>query len=159
MLMRWCEFIAGFGSAVAWPLVRGYAARVYEDQVLSVLSWRDESEAIALAKATEYGLTASILTNNVRTAFSDAQVRLCLDQRRFGPLLRHTFRRLQEQRHQAGNLGIKYSRARLSVNGSDFFGGDRCTFRGGRDEADAALRPTTSARPLSLESGSDAFRF
>ena len=32
MLMRWCEFIAGFGSAVAWPLVRGYAARaLYED--------------------------------------------------------------------------------------------------------------------------------
>jgi hypothetical protein len=25
----------------------------YEDPVLSVLSWRDESEAIALAKATE----------------------------------------------------------------------------------------------------------
>ena len=86
-------------SAVAWLLLRGYAARVYEDPVLSVLSWRDESEAIALAKATEYGLTASILTNNVRTAFSAArgQVRLCLDQRRFGPLLRRTFRRLQEQ--------------------------------------------------------------
>jgi hypothetical protein len=57
-------------SAVAWLLLRGYAARVYEDPVLSVLSWRDESEEIALAKATEYGLTASILTNNVRTAFS-----------------------------------------------------------------------------------------
>jgi 2-formylbenzoate dehydrogenase len=46
---------------------------LYEDSVLSVLSWRDESEAIALAKATEYGLTASILTNNVRTAFSAAR--------------------------------------------------------------------------------------
>ena len=44
-----------------------------EDPVLSVLSWRDESEAIALAKATEYGLTASILTNNVRTALSAAR--------------------------------------------------------------------------------------
>jgi betaine-aldehyde dehydrogenase len=44
-----------------------------EDPVLSVLSWRHESEAIAFAKATEYGLTASILTNNVRTAFSAAR--------------------------------------------------------------------------------------
>ena len=72
---------------------------LYEDPVLSVLSWRDESEAIALAKATEYDLTASILTNNVRSVQRRAsgQVRLCLDQRRFGPLLRRTFRRLQEQ--------------------------------------------------------------
>jgi betaine-aldehyde dehydrogenase len=36
--------------------------------VLSVFSWRDESEAIALANATEFGLTASILTSDIRTA-------------------------------------------------------------------------------------------
>jgi betaine-aldehyde dehydrogenase len=41
--------------------------------VLSVFSWRDESEAIALANATEYGLTASILTNDIRTALRAAR--------------------------------------------------------------------------------------
>jgi betaine-aldehyde dehydrogenase len=41
--------------------------------VLSVFSWRDESEAIALANATEYGLTASIFTNDIKTAFRAAR--------------------------------------------------------------------------------------
>jgi acyl-CoA reductase-like NAD-dependent aldehyde dehydrogenase len=41
--------------------------------VLSVFSWRDESDAIALANATEYGLTASILTNDIRTALRAAR--------------------------------------------------------------------------------------
>jgi acyl-CoA reductase-like NAD-dependent aldehyde dehydrogenase len=41
--------------------------------VLSVFSWRDESEVIALANATEYGLTASILTNDIRTALRTAR--------------------------------------------------------------------------------------
>jgi aldehyde dehydrogenase (NAD+)/betaine-aldehyde dehydrogenase len=41
--------------------------------VLSVFSWRDESEAVALANATEYGLTASILTNDIRTALRAAR--------------------------------------------------------------------------------------
>jgi aldehyde dehydrogenase (NAD+)/betaine-aldehyde dehydrogenase len=41
--------------------------------VLSVFSWRDESEAIALSNATEYGLTASILTNDIRTALRTAR--------------------------------------------------------------------------------------
>jgi hypothetical protein len=31
----------------------GLCGALYEDPVVSVLSWRDESEAIALAKATE----------------------------------------------------------------------------------------------------------
>ena len=50
------------------PLVRGYAERGPGALGVELAS---ESEAIALAKATEYDLTASILTNNVRTAFSD----------------------------------------------------------------------------------------
>lgn len=41
--------------------------------VLSVFSWRDESEAIALANATEYGLTASIFTNDLARAFRTAR--------------------------------------------------------------------------------------
>lgn len=41
--------------------------------VLSVFSWRDENEAIALANATEYGLTASIFTNDIKTAFRTAR--------------------------------------------------------------------------------------
>jgi aldehyde dehydrogenase (NAD+)/betaine-aldehyde dehydrogenase len=41
--------------------------------VLSVFSWRDESEAIELANATEYGLTASILTHDIATAFRAAR--------------------------------------------------------------------------------------
>jgi aldehyde dehydrogenase (NAD+)/betaine-aldehyde dehydrogenase len=41
--------------------------------VLSVFSWRDESEAIALANSTEYGLTASIFTNDIKTAFRAAR--------------------------------------------------------------------------------------
>jgi acyl-CoA reductase-like NAD-dependent aldehyde dehydrogenase len=41
--------------------------------VLSVFSWKDEAEAIALANATEYGLTASIFTNDLRTALRAAR--------------------------------------------------------------------------------------
>jgi betaine-aldehyde dehydrogenase len=41
--------------------------------VLSVFSWRDETEAIRLANSTEYGLTASIFTNDVKTAFRAAR--------------------------------------------------------------------------------------
>jgi betaine-aldehyde dehydrogenase len=41
--------------------------------VLSVFSWRDESEAIALANSTEYGLTASIFTHDIATAFRAAR--------------------------------------------------------------------------------------
>ena len=41
--------------------------------VLSVFSWKDESEVIALANATEYGLTASIFTNDIKTAFRAAR--------------------------------------------------------------------------------------
>jgi acyl-CoA reductase-like NAD-dependent aldehyde dehydrogenase len=41
--------------------------------VLSAFSWHDEDEAIALANATEYGLTASIFTNDIKTAFRAAR--------------------------------------------------------------------------------------
>jgi betaine-aldehyde dehydrogenase len=41
--------------------------------VLSVFRWHDESEMMALANATEYGLTASILTNDIRTALRTAR--------------------------------------------------------------------------------------
>ncbi len=41
--------------------------------VLSVFSWKDENEVIALANATEYGLTASIFTNDIKTAFRAAR--------------------------------------------------------------------------------------
>ncbi|MEA2936650.1 MAG: betaine-aldehyde dehydrogenase [Alphaproteobacteria bacterium] len=41
--------------------------------VLSVFSWKDEKEALALANATEYGLTASIFTNDIKTAFRAAR--------------------------------------------------------------------------------------
>jgi betaine-aldehyde dehydrogenase len=41
--------------------------------VLSVFRWRDESEMMALANATEYGLTASILTNDIKTALRTAR--------------------------------------------------------------------------------------
>ena len=41
--------------------------------VLSVFSWRDEKEAIDLANATEYGLTASIFTNDLNAAFRAAR--------------------------------------------------------------------------------------
>ena len=41
--------------------------------VLSVLRWKDEEEAIALANATEYGLTAAIWTENLNTAFRVGQ--------------------------------------------------------------------------------------
>ena len=36
--------------------------------VLSVLSWRDEAEAVRIANAVPYGLTASVWTEDVRTA-------------------------------------------------------------------------------------------
>ncbi len=41
--------------------------------VLSVFSWKDEGEAIKLANSTEYGLTASIFTNDIKTAFRAAR--------------------------------------------------------------------------------------
>ena len=41
--------------------------------VLSVFSWKDEKEALALANSTEYGLTASIFTNDIKTAFRAAR--------------------------------------------------------------------------------------
>ena len=41
--------------------------------VLSVFSWRDEDEALKLANSTEYGLTASIFTNDIKTAFRAAR--------------------------------------------------------------------------------------
>jgi acyl-CoA reductase-like NAD-dependent aldehyde dehydrogenase len=41
--------------------------------VLSVFSWRDEKEAFDLANGTEYGLTASIFTNDIKTAFRAAR--------------------------------------------------------------------------------------
>jgi betaine-aldehyde dehydrogenase len=41
--------------------------------VLSVFKWRDEQEAIAIANSTEYGLTASIWTNDLKTAFRMAK--------------------------------------------------------------------------------------
>jgi betaine-aldehyde dehydrogenase len=41
--------------------------------VLSVFSWRDEKEALALANSTEYGLTASIFTNDLDAAFRAAR--------------------------------------------------------------------------------------
>ncbi|WP_194726448.1 aldehyde dehydrogenase family protein [Noviherbaspirillum malthae] len=41
--------------------------------VLSVFSWRDEAEALAIANSTEYGLTASIWTNDIKTALRMAR--------------------------------------------------------------------------------------
>jgi betaine-aldehyde dehydrogenase len=41
--------------------------------VMSIFSWKDEAEALALANATEYGLTASIFTNDLKTAFRAAR--------------------------------------------------------------------------------------
>jgi acyl-CoA reductase-like NAD-dependent aldehyde dehydrogenase len=41
--------------------------------VLSVFRWRDEAEALALANSTEYGLTASIWTNDIKTALRMAR--------------------------------------------------------------------------------------
>jgi betaine-aldehyde dehydrogenase len=41
--------------------------------VLSVFSWRDENEALTLANSTEYGLTASIFTNDLDAAFRTAR--------------------------------------------------------------------------------------
>ncbi len=41
--------------------------------VLSVLRWRETAEAIAMANATEYGLTAGIWTNDVKTAMRTAR--------------------------------------------------------------------------------------
>jgi betaine-aldehyde dehydrogenase len=41
--------------------------------VMSVFSWRDEKEALDLANATEYGLTASIFTNDLNAAFRAAR--------------------------------------------------------------------------------------
>ena len=41
--------------------------------VLSVFQWKDEDEALKLANSTEYGLTASIFTNDLKTAFRAAR--------------------------------------------------------------------------------------
>lgn len=41
--------------------------------VLSVFRWRDEADAFRIANATEYGLTASIWTNDIRTALKAAR--------------------------------------------------------------------------------------
>jgi betaine-aldehyde dehydrogenase len=41
--------------------------------VLSVFKWHDEAEAIAIANSTDYGLTASIWTNDIKTAFRMAK--------------------------------------------------------------------------------------
>ncbi len=41
--------------------------------VLSVFKWRDEKEALELANATEYGLTASIWTNDIKAALRAAR--------------------------------------------------------------------------------------
>src|SRR5215510_3443898 len=41
--------------------------------VLSVFRWKDEQEALKLANSTEYGLTASIFTNDLKTAFRTAR--------------------------------------------------------------------------------------
>ncbi len=41
--------------------------------VLSVFQWRDEAEAFKLANATEYGLTASIWTRDIKTALRAAR--------------------------------------------------------------------------------------
>jgi betaine-aldehyde dehydrogenase len=38
-----------------------------------VFSWRDETEALTLANSTEYGLTASIFTNDLDAAFRTAR--------------------------------------------------------------------------------------
>ncbi|MDR3522049.1 MAG: aldehyde dehydrogenase family protein [Acidocella sp.] len=41
--------------------------------VLSVFKWKDEAEAFAIANSTDYGLTASILTNDLNTALRAAR--------------------------------------------------------------------------------------
>jgi len=41
--------------------------------LLSVLKWRDRDEALAMANATEFGLTAGVWTNDLRTAIGMAQ--------------------------------------------------------------------------------------
>jgi len=41
--------------------------------VLSVFKWRDEQEAIDIANSTDYGLTASIWTHDIKTAFRMAK--------------------------------------------------------------------------------------
>jgi len=38
-----------------------------------VFSWKDEKEALNLANGTEYGLTASIFTNDIKTALRTAR--------------------------------------------------------------------------------------
>lgn len=41
--------------------------------VLSVFKWRDEKEALEIANSTDYGLTASIWTNDIKTALRVAR--------------------------------------------------------------------------------------
>lgn len=41
--------------------------------VLSIMKWKDESEAISIANSTKYGLTASIWTNDIKAALRTAR--------------------------------------------------------------------------------------
>ena len=41
--------------------------------VLSVFMWRDEKDALDIANSTDYGLTASIWTNDIKTALRVAK--------------------------------------------------------------------------------------
>jgi betaine-aldehyde dehydrogenase len=45
--------------------------------VLSILKWRRRDEVLAMANATEYGLTAGVWTNDLRTAMGMAQELQC----------------------------------------------------------------------------------
>jgi acyl-CoA reductase-like NAD-dependent aldehyde dehydrogenase len=53
------------------PAMELAAEEVY-GPVLAIMSWREEAEAIALANATEYGLTASIWTRDIDRALRTA---------------------------------------------------------------------------------------
>lgn len=41
--------------------------------VLAILKWRDRDEALAMANATEFGLTSAVWTNDIKTAMSMAR--------------------------------------------------------------------------------------
>ena len=67
------------GGAFLKPTVIGgvrpemeLAAEEVYGPVLAIMSWREEAEAIALANATEYGLTASIWTRDLSRALRTA---------------------------------------------------------------------------------------
>ena len=66
--------------------------------VLGVFKWRDEAKMLETVNAVEYGLTASIWTNDLSTAHRTALDRpggLCLDQRSEQAFPRRAVRRLQ----------------------------------------------------------------